>query len=58
MSEAKSQYGSTVKGYRTLRSEEIEDMNELKNPVVSSVSYWINRKLGSRRASMTDNHSA
>lgn len=30
MSEAKSQYGSTVKGYRTLRSEEIEDMNELK----------------------------
>lgn len=30
MSEAKPQDGTTVKGYRTLGPQEIEDMNELK----------------------------
>ncbi len=30
MSEAKPQDGSTVKGYRTLNSQEIADMNSLK----------------------------
>ena len=30
MSEAKPQYGSTVKGYRTLSEQDIADMNSLK----------------------------
>ncbi len=59
MSEAKPQDGTTVKGYRTLSPQEIEDMNELKKvsrefcQLLEKQKAWVQDELY-----VTGNHSA
>lgn len=64
MNEAKPQDGSTVKGYRTLGPEEIDDMNQLKGVsrefclLLEKQNAWVNDELIVTGNSSTDAHEA